>query len=113
MTQLRVGLNPLRKYKHDHNFADTTDEFCMCGDGVEDLPHYLLDCHYLSLIRNTLLDRVSVLIGKNILIFTRKKVVNLLLYGSNDYSFDINNDILKETLIFIHKSEKFKSKQVQ
>ena len=73
MTQLRVGLNPLRKYQYDHNFADTTDEFCMCGDGVEDLPHYLLDCHHLSLIRNTLLDRVSVLIGKTFSFLQERK----------------------------------------
>ena len=109
MTQLRVGLNPLRKYKYDHNFADTIDEFCMCGDGVEDLLHYFLDCPPFSLIRDTLLYRVSVLIGKSIHNFTNKKVVNLFLYGSKDYSFDTNNAILKETLIFIHKSEKFKS----
>ena len=109
MTQLRVGLNPLRKYKYDHNFADTTDEFCMCGDGVEDLAHYFLDCHPFSLLRNTLLNRVSVLIGKSILTFTRKKIVNVLLFGLYDYSFYVNNEILKETLTFIHKSEKFKS----
>ena len=109
MTQLRVGLNPLRKYKYDHNFADTNDELCKCGDGVEDLLHYFLDCLPFSSIRNTLLDRVSVLIGNSILIFKRKKLVDLLLYGSKAYTFDINNAILKETLIFIHKSEKFKS----
>ena len=110
LTQLRVGLNPLRKYKFNHNFADTNDDLCTCGDGVEDVCHYFLDCHPFSLIRSTLLDRVSVLIGKSIHRFTRQKAINLLLYGSKDCSYDINKAILKETLIFIHQSEKFKYK---
>ena len=45
LTQLRVGLNPFRKYKYDHNFADTNDEFCTCGNGVEDLLHYCTASH--------------------------------------------------------------------
>ena len=71
--------------------------------------HYFLDCHPFSSIRCTLFDRVSALIRKNICNLTRKKAVNLLLYGSKDFTFDINNKILNETLTFIHKSEKFKS----
>ena len=40
LTQLRVGLNNLRRYKYDHNFSDTTDPMCSAADGVEDVAHF-------------------------------------------------------------------------
>ncbi len=109
LTQLRVDLNPLRKYKFKHNFADTSDELCSFGDGIDDIHHYLLDCHWYLDIRNSLLDNVSGLIGTNVRNFKRIFIKNLLLYGCNDYNRDINRAILHETINFIHKSEKFKS----
>ena len=109
LTQLRVDLNPLRKYKFKHNFADTSDELCSFCDGIDDIHHYLLDCHWYLDIRNSLLDNVSGLIGTNVRNFNRIFIKNLLLYGCNDYNRDINKSILYETINFIHKSEKFKS----
>ena len=52
-TQVRIDLNPFRKYKLKHNFGDTSDEFCSCGDGIEDSQHYLFDCHWFLDARNT------------------------------------------------------------
>ena len=109
LTQLRVDLNPLRKYKFNHHFLDTSDELCFAGDGVEDIFHYLLDCHLFDNIRFTLLDNVSTLIGENVRILNRISLKNLLLYGRKDLKHEINNSILTETLKFIHSSEKFKS----
>ena len=37
LTQLRVGLNDLNRYKFDHNFDDTIDPMCSVNDGVEDV----------------------------------------------------------------------------
>ena len=109
LTQLRVDLSPLRKYKYNHNFADTSDEFCLCHDGVEDVSHYLLDCHLLSVLRKTLLDNVSSLIGTNVNLFSRNKIINILLYGDKAFIGDVNSKILTQTIQYIHKSEKFKS----
>ena len=109
MTQLRVDLNPLRKYKFNHNFVDTSDELCSFGDGVEDIYHYLLDCHMFNDIRDTLLDNVSSLIGANVRNYSRILLKNLLLYGSKDFECDVNKEILTETLKFVHRSDKFKS----
>ena len=109
LTQLRVDLNPLRKYKFKHNFADTSDEFCSFGDGIDDIYHYLLDCQWYLDMRNSLLDNVSGLIGTNVRNFNRISIKNLLLYGCNDYNHDINKAILNETINFIYKSEKIKS----
>ena len=108
LTQLRVDLNPLRKYKFNHNFADTSDEFCSFGDGTDDIYHYLLDCHRYFDIRNSLLDSVSDLIGTNVRNFNRIPLKNILLYGCNVYNRNINKSILNETINFIYKSELFK-----
>ncbi len=81
LTQLRVDLNPLRKYKYNHNFADTSDEFCLCGFGVEDIYHYLLDCHLFDDIRNALLDNVSGIIGENLRNYSNILLKDVLLYG--------------------------------
>ena len=109
LTQLRVDLNPLRKYKFKHNFADTSDELCSSCDEIDDIHHYLLDCQRYLDIRKSLLDNVSGLIGTNVCNFKRIFIKNVLLYGCNDYNRDINRAILHETINFIHKSEKFKS----
>ena len=109
LTQLKVDLNPLRKYKFKHSFADTSNERCSSGDGVEDIYHYLLDCSMFDDIRNDLLDNVSGLIGANVRNYNRIILKNLLLYGSKDFKYDINRGILMKTLKFIHKSEKYKS----
>ena len=109
MTQLRVDLNPLRKYKFKHNFADTGNEFCLLGDGIDDIYHYLLDCLWYLDIRNSLLDNVSALIGTNIRNFITIAIKNLLLYGCDDYNRETNKAILNQTINFIHKSKKFKS----
>ena len=112
LTQLRVDLNPLRKYKFKHNFADTSDEFCSFGDGIDDIHHYLLDCHGYSDIRNTLLDNVSDLIGTDVRNYNRNFITKLLLYGCKVYKRVINKAILNETINFIHKSEIFKSNHI-
>ena len=109
LTQLRVDLNPLRKYKFNHNFADTSNKFCLLGDGIDDIYHYLLDCHWYLEIRNTLLDNVSALIGTNVCNFSRIGIKNILLFGCKDYNRETNKAILNETINFIHKSDKFKS----
>lgn len=109
LTQLRVDLNPLRKYKFHHKFLDTSDELCSAGDGVDDIYHYLLDCLMFDEIRGTLLDNVSSLIGSNVSNYSRISLKGLLLYGSKEFKHEINNAILMEILKFIHSSEKFKS----
>ena len=88
---------------------DTTDEYCLCGFGIEDVYHYLLHCHQYIDIRNKLFDNVSSILGKNVRNYSTNVLKKLLLYGREDLHYDANKKILKETLNFIHKSEKFRS----
>ena len=59
LTQLRVGLNDLKRYKLDHNFDDTIDPMCSANDGVEEVTHFLLSSQLYGHIRIELLNSIS------------------------------------------------------
>ena len=65
ITRLRLGLSHLREHKFRHNFQDTLNPVCSCGDDIETTVHYLL--HYPNYFdeRRTLLDNFQS-IGENI-----------------------------------------------
>ena len=65
ITRLRLGLSHLREHKFRHNFQDTLNPICSCGDDIETTIHYLLHCpNYLD-ERRTLLGNLHS-IGENI-----------------------------------------------
>ena len=107
LTQLRLGLNPLRFYKYKHNFLDTQDDLCKCNGGSEDSEHFLLNCHEYSDIRNTLMSNVSQKINDGFLSFSPTNIVKTLLYGNKKYKNDVNTYILNQTIIFIKNSKRF------
>ena len=39
LTRLRVGLNHLRKHKFRHNFRDSLNPICNCGNAIESTKH--------------------------------------------------------------------------
>ena len=82
LTQLRVGLNGLNRYKFDDNFIDTIDPICSSNDGVEDVTHSVLSCHLCSHIRIELLNSVSPSTGTNLANLGNEALVKLLLYGN-------------------------------
>ena len=108
LTQLRVGLNDLNRYKFDHNFGDTIDPMCSVNDGVEDVTHFLLSCHLYTHDRIDLLNSVSRITETNVADFENEALVKLLRYGNEKkYSFDTNRMILLSTIIFIKNSNRF------
>ena len=57
LTRLRVGLSHLRAHKFHHNFNDTLDPFCLCGNKLlETVEHFLLHCPMHSGPRKLLFD---------------------------------------------------------
>ena len=49
IARLRLGLSHLREHKFRHNFQDTLNPICSCGDDIETTIHYLLHCpNYLD-----------------------------------------------------------------
>ena len=108
-TQLRVGLSKLNFHKFKHNCRDTINPMCPTNDGIEDTEHFLLLCPSFDIQRRDLLAGVSELLRPYVRISSlpNNAVVQILLYGDKDFSIDVNKNILKLTLNFIHKTGRF------
>ena len=103
--QLRVGLSPLRAHKFNHNFIDTTNNICLCGNGTEDTEHFFLVCPFFANIRKNLVENVSKLVNFQDLSTNDK--INCLLYGSQGLLDSQNAQILSETINFILETKRF------
>ena len=44
ITRLMLSLSHLREHKLRHNFQDTLNPICSCGDDIETAIHYLINC---------------------------------------------------------------------
>ena len=104
LTQLRVGLSNLREHRFRHNFRDTTDPMCLSNDGVEDTAHFLLLCHEYTTHRTVFLDRVnriSASCGVDINSLCEDELLNVILYGSENFPDISNKDILLATIEYV------------
>ena len=106
LTRLRVNLSHLREHKFRHNFLGTLNPLCSCCLEIESTSHYLLRCFFYTHIRKTLLGNITNLIG-DISGFSDDRLTNLLLYGDNVHSIEVNTSILKNTLTYLKSSERF------
>ena len=111
LTQLRVGLSKLNFHKFKHNFRDTINPICPTSDGIEDTEHFLLLCPSFDVQRQDLLAGIVELLRPFVSItdFSNDALTQLLLYGNQELSYDLNKNILKLTLRFIHESGRFDS----
>ena len=101
LTILRMELSPLRAHKFQHNFNDTSDEYCIVCGTIEDTKHFLLHCVSFRLSRTILMQRISSLVKMNILTLSDNKIKEIFLYGSSSYDYDTNTKILMEVTSFI------------
>ena len=100
LTSLRVNLSHLRAHKFHHSFLDTLNPLCSCSlNEIESTSHYILRCPFYIHIRGTLLENITAIIG-DISDYSDDKLTNLILYGDNIYSIEVNSTILKNTLNF-------------
>ena len=104
--QIRVGLSKLNFHRFKHNFRDTVNPMCPTNDGIEDTEHFLLLCPSFDIQRRDLLARVSELLRPFVQINTlpNNVLVQYLLYGNKELSFDVNKKLLELTLDFVHKT---------
>ena len=58
-TRLRVGFSYLKEYKFRHNFQDTTNPLCSCGNFVESTTHFFLHCPHFFNQRLTLINKIK------------------------------------------------------
>ena len=103
LTQLRVGLSKLNLHKFKHNFRDTTNPMCPSNDGIESTEHFLLLCPSLAGQRRNLLAGVFALLRPfGYIDLSNEVLTQLLLFGDKGLPNDVNRNILKLTLLYIH-----------
>ena len=59
LIRLRLGSSHLRDHKFKHNFQDTVNPICNCGEDIETLCHYLLQCSLYVNERLALLNLIQ------------------------------------------------------
>ena len=79
---------------------------CSRGKEPETTLYYLLHCNLYSTNQLELLNDVCALNGslKN---SSEEKLLKILLYGAEDFTSQLNSEILKCTIRFIEKSNRF------
>ena len=112
LTRLRLGLSHLNEHKFNHNFKDCVNPLCSCSLEVESVSHFFLHCHYFTDIQKTLFHELR-LVDENILNQSDNEIAELLLYGSSKFKLEQNYSILRSSIKFIIKSERFSGSIVQ
>ena len=81
---------------------------CSCGFEPETTYHYLLRCKLYTDLRLDLLNNIYN-INRFLKNFSEEQLVNVLLYGSENFTLDTNAKILKRTIEFLKATERFNS----
>ena len=81
---------------------------CSCGFEPETTDHYLLRCKLYTDLRLDLLNDIYT-INQSLKIFSEDQLVNVLLFGSENFTLDANANILRRTIEFLKATERFNS----
>ena len=103
----------MREHKFRHNFNDTIDPFCLCGtNDIETSEHFLLRCPNYACLRLKLFDNLR---NNNMLLlpFESRLIVQILLFGSENYDSTANKIIISSVIEFIIKSKRFEDALIQ
>ena len=106
LTRLRPGLSHLRDHKFKHNFLDTLNPICNCGEDIETSCYYLLHCSFYTNERLAFLNVIKG-IDNSILELNYSHIVEVLLYGIKFLDISSNTTILNATIDFLLKTKKF------
>ena len=81
---------------------------CCCGFEPETTDHYLLRCKLYTDLRLNLLNDIYT-INQSLNFFYEDQLVNVLLFGSDNFTLDTNANILRRTIEFLKANERFNS----
>ena len=105
LTRLRLEFSHLKEHKFRHRFADTVLPFCDCGMlEAESSEHFLLRCPTFSNERNVLLDSLSIPFFSDL---SDSEKSRILLFGHESLSFEMNHQIILNTITFLKASKRF------
>ena len=106
MNRLRLHFSHLNEQKFWHNLRATIDPMCSCGLKPETTLHYLTIINLYSDLRTELLNDICAL-NPTLKNLSHEELLNILLYGSENFSFNTNKIIIKSTIKFLKTSERF------
>ena len=106
LTRLRIGFSHLKEHKFKHNFQDSVDPLCSCGNDIESTVHFFLHCPNFTTQRRTLLNKLKS-INASIMTENENSVVRTLLFGRADFNYSTNKEIINATIGLILTSERF------
>ena len=106
LTRLQVGLSHLHECKFRHNFQDSLDPFCNCGQHIETTIHFFLPCSNYSNQRKTLVEKISN-IKHSLLNQNDSVIVETLLFGLTALNGEENACIIESTIKYIITIERF------
>ena len=105
-SRLRLGLSHLKEHKFRHHFQDTINHLSACDLEVEDINHFLLRCHFFSLHRRVLYDKLDS-IHADIKNLGPNELTCALLSGCEKFYLKVNSRILQETISYINNTKRF------
>ena len=106
LSRLRLGLSHLNEHRFRHNFMNCLNPLCSCLLEVESTTHFFQYCHFYDTFRQTLLNTVESIIQETSNL-SDDILVNLLMYGRPNYSFDENEEILNASIRYILDTNRF------
>ena len=107
LTKIRVSFSDLRDDRYNHNF-NCISPICSCGLEDETSVHYFLCCPRYRNLRLTYLGKICDIIGSDVTVLPNDHLCCILMYGSNVYNDITNENIIKETILYIKQSGRFK-----
>ena len=106
LNRLRINFSHLNELKFHHNFRDTVNPLCFCYTKTETTSHYLLRCHLFSEQRTKLPENLKN-IDNTLLSHRDDELLQILLYGSHEFSSSVNNKILSLAIEFLESTKRF------
>ena len=106
-TRMRLGLGHLRQQLHTHHIVETP--YCLhscCHQKPESTDHYLLQCPKYAASRELLLRGLGPTVDR-LGINTSSDLINLLLNGHQDLSFQENINLLVSVQLYIKNTGRF------
>ena len=105
LTRLRLNFSHLKEHKFRHNFLDTINPMCSCASEPETTAHFLF-CQNHVIRRSKLLKNVYNL-DQILPNYDGDHLIHTLLYGSEQFNFNLNKEIIELTICYLKDTERF------
>ena len=105
LTRLLLGLYRLRGHKFNHNFSDCLDEIHVCGNNIESMNHFHLQCSLFRKERQVLMN-INCDIDSSLIDQNENYLCYSLLFGNENMNDSDNAHILNATIESILSTER-------